>query len=289
VNQRILALVAAAILLTTAGHAEVRYARFDAPSLGHAVDYAIHLPPSYAKSERRYPVLYVLHGLFESHRFWEERGLASILDGLWAKGEVGEFLVVAVDGDNSFFLDSDIGRYQALVENDLLAHVEATYRAVSSRAARALGGVSMGGYAALRIGLSDPDIFGVIATHSAMVLTRPPSLADGAGRWQMAAFTRVFGDPIDPARWAAADPLQIAERVDPQRAPALYLDCGSEDRYGLPVGHRALDQILTSRGVRHEFALHPGDHGYEYVRTVLPLSLRFVGKAFAAASEAPKR
>jgi S-formylglutathione hydrolase FrmB len=59
-------------------------------------------------------------------------------------------------------------------------------------------------------------------------------------------------------------------------APALYLDCGTEDRYGLASGHRGLHLILEERGVPHTFELAPGDHGYEYVRTRIEKSLRFL-------------
>ena len=60
--------------------------------------YLVDLPASYASGDRRYPVLYALHGLFESDTFWERRGLAGALQALRDRREVPEFLVVAVDG-----------------------------------------------------------------------------------------------------------------------------------------------------------------------------------------------
>jgi S-formylglutathione hydrolase FrmB len=103
----------------------------------------------------------------------------------------------------------------------------------------------------------------------------------------LAAFTRVFGDPIDAAAWAADDPLGLAARLDPRTAPALYFDCGSEDRYRLFVGNEDLHEKLESRGIRHEFGLYPGDHGYEYVRSVIDKSVRFLGAALKPAFTAP--
>jgi enterochelin esterase family protein len=191
---------------------------------------------------------------------------------------VPEFLVVAPDGGNSFFVNSPGGRYEDMVTRDLIAHVESTYRVVPGRAGRALLGVSMGGYAALRVAFEQPSLFVAVATHSAMLLERIPSADQGAGRWHMAAFHNVFGDPIDPALWAENDPLAWARKVDPKRAPALFIDCGAEDRYGLASGHRDLDRILTERGIPHSFELPPGDHGYEFVRGRIDLSLRFLGE-----------
>jgi S-formylglutathione hydrolase FrmB len=140
----------------------------------------------------------------------------------------------------------------------------------------------MGGYAALRIAFSEPGRFRAVATHSAMLLETIPNETEGAGRWQMAAFLATFGNPIDKDRWAAADPLFLAEGADKATAPALYFDCGESDRYGLAAGHRRLDQKLTARGVEHTAALAPGDHGYEFVRDRLETSLVFLDRALAA-------
>jgi S-formylglutathione hydrolase FrmB len=258
---------------TTTG--EVREAHFESKSLGHEVAYAVHLPPSYAAGGGPYPVVYALHGLFESQDFWARRGLSTMLEDLWAKGALPEFLVVAVDGGNSFFLNSRLGKYEDLVTRDAIDHVEATYRVSKGRAHRALLGISMGGYAALRIAFGHPEVFGAVATHSAMLLTTPPTREAGAGRGQMAAFEAVFGQPIDPGAWQQADPLRLAASAKGD-LPRLAFDCGADDRYGLAAGHRELDRLLTARGAAHELRTPPGDHGYEYVRTVLPHSLEFL-------------
>jgi len=282
-----LALWAAVLSAAAPAAAEVRYASFPSASLGRDVGYAVQLPPSYATGDRRYPVLYVLHGLFESPAFWEERGLPKLLGDLWTSGDVPEMVVVAVDGDNSFFVDGPLGAYERLVTRDLVAHVEATYRATPGRDGRALLGISMGGYAALRIALSRPELFRAVAAHSAVVLEEIPTAAAGAGSWHMAAFGRAFGDPIDPLLWAASDPLAWARKADPRRTPALYFDCGSEDRYGLFKGNEELHRRLQARGVAHTFALRPGNHGYDYVRSVLGYSLKFIAAALGAGRKSP--
>ncbi len=260
--------------------AEVRPGTFHSDALGRDVSYFVDLPPSYEGSgNRKYPVVYALHGLFEGAGFWERRGLAPILAGLREAGAVPEFLVVAVDGGNSFFVNAPGGRYEDMVTKDLVSHVEATYRVVPGRKGRGLLGVSMGGYAALHIAFDQPGLVAAVATHSAMLLERIPSPDQGAGRWHMAAFNKVFGDPIDPALWAENDPLVQAKKVDPKAVPALYLDCGSEDHFGLASGHRDLHRILEERGIPHQFELAPGDHGYEFVRARLEKSLLFLGRA----------
>jgi S-formylglutathione hydrolase FrmB len=269
-------------LAATTASAEVRTATFPSAGVGRDVRYAVDLPPSYANGDRRYPVVYALHGLFEDSSFWEGRGLAALLAEQRKAGALRDFIVVAVDGDNSFFVNHPGGRFQDLVTRDLVDHVDARYRTLARREARGLWGVSMGGYAALRIALAEPDRFGAVVTHSAMILGRPPTAADGAGRFQMAAFHRVFGDPIDPQRWAAADPLALAETADPKRVPALSIDCGAQDRYELAAGHRELERRLRARGIETRVETPPGDHGYEYVRTVFAKGMAFLGERLAA-------
>ena len=272
----------AAALAAPPLRAEVRTATLPSAALGRDVGCAVHLPPSYATGARTYPVVYALHGLFERSQFWERRGLAAILDELWARHALPEFVVVAVDGGNSFFLNSTQGAYEDLVTKDLIAYAESNYRVRRERGGRAVFGVSMGGYAALRIALSHPELYAAAATHSAMLLAGPPRPGQGADPYQLAAFARVFGEPPDLALWKANDPLEWAQRADPRIVPALAFDCGDHDRYGLGAGHEELHRRLRARGIAHEFALRPGDHGYEYVRSVLPFSLAFLSKRIAA-------
>ena len=267
------------VLLATPAAAEVRTGSFESPALGTRVSYVVDLPPSYDDSAQSYPVVYALHGLFEGAGFWERRGLARELSQLRSSGAVPDFLVVAVDGDNSFFVNGPSGRYEDLVTKDLIAHVESNYRVEAGPRHRALLGISMGGYAALRLAFTRPDLFAAVATHSAMLLEGPPSAAQGAGQGHMRAFHRVFGDPIDAKLWTENDPLVLARSADASTSPALFIDCGAQDRYGLARGHRTLARILDERGVPHTLELPPGDHGYDFVRGHLAPSLSFLAAA----------
>jgi S-formylglutathione hydrolase FrmB len=265
--------------------AEVRAGRFPSAALGRDVSYAVDLPASYDGDARRYPVVYTLHGLFESPGFWEGRGLGDALARLRARGGFADFIVVAVEGGNSFYVNGPAGRHEDVVTRDAIAFVEKAFRVVPGREGRGLLGVSMGGYAALRIAFTHPELYRAVATHSAMLLEKPPTAEQGARGGQMAAFHRVFGDPLDTALWAANDPLALATKLDPRAAPSLYFDCGTADRYGLAAGNSALHQRLTERGIPHTFSLNPGDHGYEYVLAVIEDSLRFLSKALGGAME----
>lgn len=255
---------------------------FESKSLGASVTYVAYLPADYETSKKAYPVIYALHGMFENSAFLERRSVLTQFEELRKAGAAPEAIIVTVDGGNNLFLNSPRGKYQDMVAKDLVAHIDSTYRTLKTRAGRALLGISMGGYGALNIAFAQPGVFGAVATHSAMLLSQIPTAEAGARGGQMRAFTGVFGDPIDAVAWKAQDPLELAKTADVKDLPALYLDCGSEDRYGLAAGNRTLHETLEARKVPHTFGLYPGDHGYEYVHTVFPKSLAFLKEKLAS-------
>src|SRR4029079_13629931 len=163
------------------------------PALDRDVIWVVHLPPSYGEGAKTYPVVYALHGLFESSQFWSRRGLAPILDDLWPCDALPESVVLAVDGGNSFFLNSPQGNYEDLITKEAIAFAESSFRVQRERKGRALFGVSLGRYAGLRIALSHPGLYAAVATHSAILLSGPPRPGQGADPYQLAAFARVFG------------------------------------------------------------------------------------------------
>ena len=198
----------------TAGPAagEVRSGTFTSAALGREVGYVVDLPASYDAAARpqvpgRLRPARPVRGV---QLLGAARARPRSSPSLRQAGAVPEFLVVAVDGGNSFFVNAKAGRYEDLVTQDLVAHVEGSYRVVPGRAGRALLGISMGGYGALHIALDQTAFAAAVATHSAMLLETIPSAEAGARRGQMAAFYQVFGDPIDAALWNANDPLALA-------------------------------------------------------------------------------
>jgi S-formylglutathione hydrolase len=179
------------------------------------------------------------------------------------------------------------------VTKDLLAHVDATYRVRRDRAGRAIAGVSMGGYGALKIALKDPQRFGVVAAHSAAIL--PPDIdrlaeefpfVTGRGAALLAA---VFGDPVDEERYRAENVLELAAGLDTERLAGLkiYFDCGDQDRYAFHKTNQRLHELLEDRKIPHVWRLvEGGGHswGAGFTQEALTHSLRFVAKAFAVGS-----
>ena len=185
--------------------------RFDSAALGRSVQYTVLLPADYddkANHEKRYPLVIWLHGMFEDHERFYYRGAAT-LDRLAGEGVFPEAIFVCPNGDRmSFYINAKTKdqAYEDMIRKDLVAHVEATYRVKPGRENRALCGVSMGGYGALKIAL--PPSREVRRRRCAFGSRRPAprrrlgsfervhrGCGGGAGR--LKALGSIYGNPID--------------------------------------------------------------------------------------------
>ena len=144
-----------------------------------APEVTIYLPPSYAAERtRRYPVVYLLHGYTGTDSTWTGRlaNLPESADKLAAAGAARELIVVMPNAFNvyagSMYSNSvTTGNWEGYIAEDLVAHVDKTYRTIPDRLGRGLAGHSMGGYGAIRIGMKRPDVFSSIYALSACCLT----------------------------------------------------------------------------------------------------------------------
>lgn len=260
----------------------VVYTKFRSESLGREVNCAISLPPSYDReTKRRYPVVIFLHGLFNSHRDWEERGMQGRLEELRAAGKVGEFIVAVPDGANSFYLNGKDGtRYEDAIVNDFISFVDASYRTHATPRSRMIEGISMGGYGALLIAFKHPQKFAAVAAHSAALfeeLPKPPATAtDGRGRFRYELASKLFGAPPDTQYFQDNNPLYLAKANAAKiRNLKIYFDVGEQDRYGFDAGNRQLAAILSAAGIKHEFHPAPGEHGWSFLLSRTTEALTF--------------
>ncbi|MCA1630689.1 MAG: esterase family protein [Acidobacteria bacterium] len=268
---------------SAASKGRVEHTEFESASLGQKVRCAISLPASYdADKTRRYPVVFFLHGLNNDERSWEAEGMQARLEALRAAGKVGDFLVAMPFGANSFYLNAKDGaRYEDAVVKDFLPFVDKTYRTLAKPSARVIEGISMGGYGALLIAFKHPEAFAGVAAHSAALfdeLPAPPAdQADRRAGFRYALATRLFGAPPDLSYFQANNPLALA-RANAARIKRLkiYFDVGDRDRYGFQGGNRKLDALLTEAGVKHEFTLAAGDHGWSFLNARGEQALAFV-------------
>ena len=134
--------------------------------------YEVYLPDGYAQSDKRYPVIYFLHTFFENETaFFGNHNGNALLDKAIANGDIGEVIVVTADFStqvgSSIYANSPVtGNWRDFMVEELVPHIDATYRTLAKRESRGIVGFQLGGYGAIRFAARHPDIFGsVYALH----------------------------------------------------------------------------------------------------------------------------
>src|SRR3984885_12880755 len=149
--------------------------------LGEALHYCVMLPPGYdaattGHSPRRYPVLYFLHGLGDNEQTFFKSGGWDLVEDLRQQGKVSDFLVVTPEGMRTFYINSVNARvrYSDFFIREFIPYIESHYSIRRERSARAISGVSMGGYGALRFAFAYPELFSSVSAQSAALIAESP-------------------------------------------------------------------------------------------------------------------
>ena len=130
----------------------------------------VYLPPSYEFTEKRYPVIYVLHG-FNGTSKSLTRKMKSAMDRMILSEEIQEAIAVFVDGSNRFggsqYLSSPtIGDYETYIRRDLVNFIDKQYRTIPHRDSRGITGFSMGAYGSMHLSLKYSEVFGVVVAQA---------------------------------------------------------------------------------------------------------------------------
>jgi S-formylglutathione hydrolase FrmB len=259
--------------------------------LKYPVHYCVYLPASYDTGATKtvpehYPVLYFLHGLGDNEKTLFNSGGWTLLDDLRQEHKLGDFLIVAPEGRRSFYInsaDSSV-RYSDFFLQEFIPLIEKKYRIAKGRSNRAISGISMGGYGALRFAFSHPEMFSAVSAQSAALITESPQDLDTAARsgaplGKMLA--DVFGNPIDSSHWKNNDPFLLAQKnAAALKRLGIYFNCGQDDNYGFEKGAAALHEELQKEGVKHEYHLYPGDHSLAYFLVHFREVMEFHSRAF---------
>lgn len=244
--------------------AEVRDAAFHSRSLGRTMQYRVLLPEAYDREGKRYPVVYLLHGVFGDHTNWDS------LTGVAEYAHALDMIVAMPDGDNSWYTNSGstpADRFEDYVVEDFVSEIDARYRTRASGESRAVAGLSMGGYAAVKFALKYPERFafaGSISGAFDATADLHERRADLRER-----LLEVYGATGHPVR-AANDVFRLAATAHAKQVPVLYLDCGTEDEF-LSVNRRFSSE-LKRKDFRCEYVEAPGGHEWPYWdRRIQPL------------------
>lgn len=288
------------VTLPSAAQSRIDCNALNSRTLKRAVRYCVYLPSGYdggtnEQPPRRYPVLYFLHGLGDNEQTLFNSGGWTLIDDLREHHQMGDFLIVAPDGRRSFYVNSADGsvRYSDFFLKEFMPEIEHRFRIRPGRANRAISGVSMGGYGALRFAFAHPELFSAVSAQSAALITESPKELDAAaqsGTPLTGVLAPVFGNPIHVAHWNENSPFLLAKRnAAPLHSLAIYFNCGQQDNYGFEIGAARLHEELQKEGIKHEYHPYPGDHSLPYFLSHFAEVLEFHSRAFGlqASSSAP--
>lgn len=217
------------------------------------------LLPEAAAGSGPFPALYLLHGLSDDHTVWTRRTrLESYVAGR-------PLIVVMPDGGRGFYTDSRAnprGAYETFLLRDLIPFVDRTFRTRAERAGRALAGLSMGGYGAVKLALKHPELFCAAVSHSGALRNLDEMLPSAENDEWTREFRPLFGEHMTGGPDDVYALAERAHRLPPERWPALRLDCGTEDFLLEP--NRRFHAHLDMLGFPHQYAEHPGAHDWDY-------------------------
>jgi putative tributyrin esterase len=256
--------------------------QFRSMLIGKTLPYNVVLPPDYRASRAtRYPVLYLLHGYSGHYSDWVTR--TNVAD----YASQYRMIVVTPEGNNGWYTDSATApseKYESYILEELIPDVQKRYRTIESRHGRAIAGLSMGGYGAVKFGLKSPGTFAFVASLSGAhglitvdenELKNFPAIRD--------SIRSVFGPPESATR-KSNDIFQIARGLTAARInalPYIYLDCGTEDLFF--ISSPALAALLREKKIPHEYRELPGNHNWAYwdqqVREVVKLAAKHLHAA----------
>ena len=242
---------------------------FHSASLGRDMHYLILLPPDYANG-RRFPVLYLLHGLYGDYKNWDTKTRLERIATAYS------FLIVTPDANDSWYTNSATNpadKFEDYIAKDLISEIDRKYRTLPRRDGRAVAGLSMGGYGAVKLGLKYPALFAFAGSLSG-AFNAAQNLDDLRPEFR-AKLLEVFGDAGSATR-RENDVFLLLK--NPQDDPYFYLACGTSD-FSLET-NRALAAQLSQQKIRYEYHETPGDHTWDYWDSELTPLLQAVERTF---------
>ncbi len=256
---------------------------FTSKSMGEVRKYGLILPPSYDKNpQKRYPVIFLLHGGHDDARAWYNKiGIVPVLHDLYQSDKLPPSIVITPDGNDKrgssplfdpAYYDGPNGKVGTLIGSELPSFIKARYRTLNGPQLWAIGGLSSGGWGALNIGLRHLNNFNIFFS-------------------QIGYFTDSSGPKNSPQSFISQIPAA-------QRKPLrIYIDAGLNDLSGPQMldSTRQFHETLKQLGVQHVFYAFPGGHGlsgpnygWNYDHKHAMNSLSYVGQQFKTALKAPK-
>ncbi|MBR2628174.1 MAG: esterase family protein [Alistipes sp.] len=247
-------------------------------------NYSVYLPTGYASNtDKKYPVLYLLHGMNGTNKDWPGRGhLQDVMDQLRAAGEVCEMIVISPDAGGNIgegvwngYFDMEGWAYERFFFEEFLPAVEKEYRIKGDKASRAIAGLSMGGGGSTSYAQRHADMFCACYAMSALMhLDAPQAQAPRDEKDKMWHLTKAVNklSCVDFVNHA------VDKTKEALRTVAWYVDCGDDDF--LFECNMNLVLAMRKAGVPYQLRVRDGGHTWEYWHSALYNALPFVSRIF---------
>ena len=238
-------------------------------AMAREISTTVILPDTYESDpQKRFPVLYLLHGAGNDHRAWVTH-VPAIKD----EADKRQFIIVCPNAELSWYFDSPVNpkvRFETFCAAELVGWMDQQYRTRPQRQSRATCGVSMGGHGALWLALRHKEVFATTVPFSGGVDVRP------FNSWNLPGN---LGDhATHPENWETHSVINLVPTLKDNEL-AIYMDCGDADFF-LEV-NRHLHQVLTDAGIKHQYLERPGGHNWSYWAQAFPLASPFIEAQFS--------
>lgn len=241
---------------------------FFSKSLLRNVDITVTIPtdkfviddPSY-KPSKEYKTLYLLHGIFGSHEDWLNKTRIE----RWA--DDNNLVVVMPSGENKFYVDNPKSgdNFGKFIGEELVEFTRNTFPLSHKKEDTFIGGLSMGGYGAIRNGLKYHDTFGyIIGLSSAFILDSvyKSTYEDKSPIGNRYYYESIFGD-IDSLKGSDKDYYALVDKLDKKDFPKMYLACGLQDVMLLEENNKFVN-YLKEKGIDYTYETGPGAHEWDF-------------------------
>lgn len=239
--------------------------------MNREVKYSILLPEQYYDTDKRYPVVYMLHGYGGGNNGWLKRcRFSELTDSLREKQLINTCIYVMPDAENSYYINNydSSNMYSDFMVYELIPLIDSMYRTNPKKKSRGILGLSMGGYGAVIQAFRNPDLFGSVVALSAAVRTPEIIMNMGQNSYDK-YFGNVYGYGLKggeriTAHWKNNSPYFLLDSNSFSLFQDIewYVDCGMQD-YLWPAS-KAFHELLLKYNIPHEFHMRPGKHNWDY-------------------------
>jgi len=256
---------------------------FQSVILDRNVKYSIYLPSDYDNSQMRYPVVYLLHGLGDNEISWLQWAQVNVtVDNAIASRQIPAMIIVMPDAQRTFYINDyrNEVRYEDMFIQELIPHIDKTYRTRTNKRYRAISGNSMGGYGSLTLAMRHPGLFSSCMAFSAGVHTDEAWMAMDSRKDIPAFDWSLVGKARLNEHYKKYSPMVLAKTLPAKTLESVkwYLDCGDGD--SLCEGNCALYMTFRKRKLPIEYRVRDGGHSWAYWRSGLLDGLKFAGRSF---------